>query len=146
MISNTDYIIVYHKTTENHEDIWTSYVYEKVWCFDNKNSTIKDGYENSNKLHIRIPYDKNPSANIRHFDFGDIVVKFKPGLTVAQVNELKVKELDQLELINFVNTAEAISDFDINIQGYKNAYDVYCITSVKNNIFGRQKHIHLEAR
>ena len=94
-------------------EVWTRYNYDNVWFFGGKGACIDKGYDNANDVQIRIPYDTNSELNIENFDIGDILVK---------------------------------GDLDFNIetqQDITDDYEVYNITSIKNNNFGLNQHIHI---
>lgn len=115
MITNSG-LTIYHNSgldVATHFEVWTRYNYNKVWFFGGKGAGIDKGYENANDVQIRIPYDENNNLNIENFKIGDIIVK-------------------------------GLLDFDIETQqDIANTYEVYNITSIKNNDFGINKHIHL---
>ena len=66
MITNGS-ITYYHK--KRH--IWNRYVFEDVWHFGGKGSSINKGYENANDVNIRIPMEYVEDKNI--FTIGDII-------------------------------------------------------------------------
>lgn len=115
MITNSA-LTIYHKSgldVATHLEVWTRYNYDNVWFFGGKGAGIDRGYENANDVQVRIPYDKNANLNIENFKIGDIIVK-------------------------------GLLDFDIDTQqDLGEDYEIYNITSIKNNNFGINKHIHI---
>ena len=74
---------------------------------------VRYNYDNANDVQIRIPYEKNENLNIENFKIGDIIVK-------------------------------GIIDVDIERQqDLDNNYEIYNITSIRNNDFGNNKHIYI---
>lgn len=115
MITNGP-LTIYHKSgldVVTRLEVWTRYNYDNVWFFGGKGAGIDKGYDNANDAQVRIPYDKNPELNIENFKIGDIIVK---------------------------------GDLDLDIETQQDLgqnYEIYNITSMKNNDFGINKHIHL---
>lgn len=115
MITNGP-LTIYHKSgldVVTRLEVWTRYNYDNVWFFGGKGAGIDKGYDNANDVQIRIPYDKNPELNIENFKIGDIIVK---------------------------------GDLDLDIETQQDLgqnYEIYNITSMRNNNFGISKHIHL---
>lgn len=115
MITNSE-LTVYHKSgldVVNHLEVWTRYNYDNVWFFGGKGAGIDKGYENANDVQIRIAYENEPNLNINNFKIGDILVKGHLDIDI-----------------------ETQQDLGTN-------YEIYNITSIKNNNFGINKHIHL---
>ena len=57
MITNGS-ITYYHKTLDNNKlPVWNRYVFESVWHFGGKGSSINKGYENANDVNIRVPME-----------------------------------------------------------------------------------------
>ena len=106
-------LTVYHKVVRNHEDTWEKHSYKNIWWFGGKGSSLNKGYENANDVQIRIPYDLNPSLDYNNFAIEDILVQGEYEDIVSE-NDLK----------------------DLNIPYYN-------ITSLNNNVFGNNKHIHI---
>ena len=106
-------LTVYHKTIQNREDKWIKYNYDKVWFFGGKGSSLNKGFAEANDVQIRIPYDLNPTLDINNFGIGDILVQGKYE-DIVRENDLT----------------------DLNIPYYN-------ITSLNNNTFGNNKHIHI---
>ena len=113
MITNTS-ITIYHKGLDNTTKLetWTRYNYDNVWYFDTENSNMNKGYDNANRVNIRIPYEKNKDLNISNFKKGDIIVK----------GHLDIK----------IETQQDLS-----------GYEIYNITTINNNTFGKRQHIHI---
>ena len=106
-------LTVYHKVEIDHDYKLVRYFYENIWWFGGKGASLNKGYENANDVQIRIPYDLNPSLNYNNFGIGDILVQGEYEDIVSE-NDLK----------------------DLNIPYYN-------ITSLNNNVFGNNKHIHI---
>ena len=71
MITNGS-ITYYHKTLDNNKlPIWNRYVFENVWYFGGKGSSINKGYENANDVNIRIPMEYVDNKDL--FTIGDII-------------------------------------------------------------------------
>lgn len=65
-------ITYYHKGMDaNRLTTWTRYIFEDVWVFGGKGSSINKGYENANDVNVRIPLEDVQDASI--FDLGDII-------------------------------------------------------------------------
>lgn len=115
MITNSS-LTIYHKAgldVATRLEEWNRYNYDNVWFFGGKGAGIDKGYENANDVQIRIPYEKNEGLDIQNFSIGDIIVKGN-------------------------------IDIDINRQqDLSGDYEIYNITSIKNNNFGINQHIHL---
>lgn len=115
MITNSA-LTVYHKSgldITTRFEVWTRHNYDNVWFFGGKGAGIDKGYDNANDVQIRIPYEKNQSLDISNFKIGDILVKGNLDLDI-----------------------ETQQDLGTN-------YEIYNITSIKNNNFGINQHIHL---
>ena len=109
-------LTVYHKVEIDHDYKWVRYFYKNIWWFGGKGSSLNKGYENANDVQIRIPYDLNPSLDYNNFGIGDILVQGEYEDIVSE-NDLK----------------------DLNIPYYN-------ITSLNNNTFGNNKHIHISGK
>ena len=109
-------LTVYHKVVKNHEDTLEKHFYKNIWWFGGKGSSLNKGYENANDVQIRIPYDLNSSLDYNNFGIGDILVQGEYEDIVSE-NDLK----------------------DLNIPYYN-------ITSLNNNVFGNNKHIHVSGK
>lgn len=115
MIINSG-LTIYHKAgldVATHFEKWVRYNYDNVWFFGGKGAGIDKGYDNANDVQVRIPYKKNDDLDIQNFAIGDIIVK-------GIVND----------------DIERQQDLSKN-------YEIYNITSIKNNNFGINKHIHI---
>ena len=77
MITNGS-ITYYHK--KRH--IWNRYVFEDVWHFGGKSSSINKGYENANDVNIRIPMEYVEDKNI--FTIGDIIAINVTSITINE--------------------------------------------------------------
>lgn len=109
-------LTVYHKVENNRDYKWETHYYEKIWWFGGKGASLNKGYENANDVQIRIPYDLNQDLDYNNFGIGDILVQGKYEDIVSE-NDLK----------------------DLNIPYYN-------ITSLNNNVFGNNKHIHVSGK
>ena len=109
-------LTVYHKVEIGHDYKWVRYFYESIWWFGGKGASLNKGYENANDVQIRIPYDLNSSLDYNNFGIGDILVQGEYEDIVSE-NDLK----------------------DLNIPYYN-------ITSLNNNVFGNNKHIHISGK
>ena len=109
-------LTVYHKVVKNREDTWEKHFYKNIWWFGCKGASLNKGYENANDVQIRIPYDLNSSLDYNNFGIGDILVQGEYEDIVSE-NDLK----------------------DLNIPYYN-------ITSLNNNVFGNNKHIHISGK
>ena len=114
MITNSK-LTIYHKgfNKQTMLETWQRFNYDNVWIFGGKGAIINKGYEDSDNITIRIPYDKN--LNIENFSIGDIIVPEKVTLNITSQQDLS-------------------------------SYDVYNITSIINNNFGNNKHIHIKGK
>lgn len=109
-------LTVYHKVEYNHDYKWKTHYYENIWWFGGKGASLNKGYDNANDVQIRIYYDLNPNLDYNNFGIGDILVQGKYEDIVSE-NDLK----------------------DLNIPYYN-------ITSLNNNVFGNNKHIHVSGK
>lgn len=111
MLTNTP-ITIYHKTLDlvTRLEKWTRYNYEHCWWFDTKGTSINKGYDHTNNVDVRIPYNLNENARTGIFTIGDIICKG-----------------------NIQNDITSQSDLD----------EPYNITSINDNDFGAEPHIHL---
>lgn len=119
MLTNSS-LTVYHKgyNEETRLETWTRYNYEKVWFFGGKGAGIDKGYENANDVQIRIPLLNSDTLN---WDYSIDIGNFSIGDIVVKGT-----------LNQDIQTQQDLSD-----------YQVYNITSIKNNNFGKNPHIHL---
>ena len=109
-------LTVYHKVEIDHDYKWVRYFYKYIWWFGGKGTSTNKGYDNANDVQIRIPYDLNSSLDYNNFGIGDILVQGEYEDIVSE-NDLK----------------------DLNIPYYN-------ITSLNNNVFGNNKHIHVSGK
>lgn len=112
MITNSK-ITIYHKTFNKdlRTEVWERTNYDNVWYFNKNNASVQVGYDEANKVEIRIPYDKN-AVDMEKIHIGDIIVKGHVDLDIEM----------QKDLIN---------------------YEIHNITSISNNNFGNNPHLHL---
>lgn len=114
MITNSK-VTIYHMSgydISTNIEQWTRYNYDKVWFFGGKGAVINKGYNDTNKVEIRIPYGQNADLDIQNFSVGDIIVQGKITIDITKQQDLK-------------------------------NYNIFNITSITNNTFGNNQHIHL---
>ena len=74
MITNSS-VTIYHlgfdETTRL--ETWTRYNYKNAWIFKSESASVNKGYNDTNRIEIRLPYSKN-DLNINNFAIGDIIV------------------------------------------------------------------------
>ena len=100
MITNGS-ITYYHKTLNNNKlPIWNKYVFESVWHFGGKGSSINKGYENANDVDIRIPMEYVSDTSI--FQIGDIIAIGEQG-NITKQSDLNGKEYYNVTSININN-------------------------------------------
>ena len=111
MITNNS-ITIYHCALDETTRIetWTRYNYKEAWVFESKGASVNKGYNDTNKIEIRLPYSQD--LDINNFAIGDIIV----------VGTLTANITQQQDLSNEI---------------------IYNITSINNNNFGTQPHIHI---
>ena len=104
MITNNK--ITYYKKSwnENRIEIWTKYVFDDVWVFGGKGSSINKGYDNANDVNVRIPMELVKNTDL--FKIGDIVA------IGIQGNITKQSDLKGIEFYNI--TSININDFGNN--------------------------------
>lgn len=104
MITNKT-ISYYHKTLdENKLEQWTKTVFDDVWAFGGKGSSINKGYENANDVNVRIPMEYVNDTSI--FAIGDII---------AIGNQPDIERQSDLKGIEYYNvTSININDFGHN--------------------------------
>lgn len=104
MITNKT-ISYYHKTLgENKLEQWTKTVFDDVWAFGGKGSSINKGYENANDVNVRIPMEYVNDTSI--FAIGDII---------AIGNQPDIERQSDLQGIEYYNvTSININDFGHN--------------------------------
>ena len=113
MICNSK-LTIYHQDgldVATHLEKWRRFNYDNVWFFGGKGASLNKGYDNTNDVEIRLPYDLN-ELDINNFSIGDIIVQGELTQDIATQQDLK-------------------------------NYQVYNITSIKNNNFGNSEHIHI---
>ena len=113
MITNSS-LTIYHKTLDDNTRLekYVRYNYSKVWYFDSQVAKVSQGYNDANKVQIRIPYKLNDNLNASNFAQGDIIVKGTLQTDITNQEDLK-------------------------------GYEIYNISSINNNNFGNNPHIHL---
>ena len=112
MITNSSVTIYHYGFNETTRlESWTRYNYENAWIFRSEGASVNKGYNDTNRIEIRLPYSAN-ELDISNFAKGDIIV----------VGTLTENITSQQDLSN---------------------YEIYNITSIKNNNFGIRKHIHI---
>ena len=102
MITNKK-ITYYHKVLNNTTKLyeWSRVVFNDVWLFGGKGSSINKGYENANDVDVRIPMEYVQDTSI--FQIGDIIALGE------QSNITKQSDLNGLEYYNV--TSRNINDF-----------------------------------
>lgn len=113
MICNSK-LTIYHQNgldETTHLEKWERFNYDNVWFFCEEKASLNKGYDDANKVEIRIPYNVN-NLDVNKFKKGDIIVQGELTLDIATQQDLK-------------------------------NYQIYNITSIKNNNFGNNRHIHL---
>ena len=100
MITNKA-ITYYHKTlNENKLEQWTKTVFENVWVFGGKGSSINKGYDNANDVNVRIPMELVENTDL--FKIGDIVAVGIQG-NITKQSDLKGIEFYNITSININN-------------------------------------------
>lgn len=100
MITNKA-ITYYHKTlNENKLEQWTKTVFENVWVFGGKGSSINKGYDNANDVNVRIPMELVENTDL--FKIGDIVAIGIQG-NITKQSDLKGIEFYNITSININN-------------------------------------------
>lgn len=66
MIANQGIITICHKgiDPQTRLETWTKYYYNDCWWFEVDGSATHDGYQYSNRVEVRIPYQTNEDAQI----------------------------------------------------------------------------------
>lgn len=118
MITNGS-VTIFHKGIDETTrlETWTKYDYKDTWFFGGRGAGINKGYDNANDFNCRLPYDSNDNLNIGNFAIGDIVVQ-----------------------------GTLPYNFEIETQQDLKDYQVYNITSITDNNFGHNPHIHIGGR
>ena len=101
MITNKK-ITIYHKDIDEITRLekWIRYNYSYVWWYESQSAKVNKGYNNENKLQIRIPYDKNVDLNINNFAKGDIIVKGTLETDIETQDDLKEYQIYNIKSIN----------------------------------------------
>ena len=118
MICNSS-LTIYHKGFDdiNKVETWERFNYKEVWFFGGKGAGINKGYDNANDVNVRLPYDKNESLNIKNIIIGDVIVQGTLDIDIDDPSDLS-----------------------------KQGYETYTITSINNNNFVENPHIHIGGR
>lgn len=105
MITNKT-ITYYHKTLNKISMLeeWTKTIFDNVWVFSGKGSSINKGYENANDIDVRIPMEYVENTSIFHI--GDIIA------IGSQENITKQSDLLGKEFYNV--TSINVNDFGNN--------------------------------
>ena len=105
MITNNK-ITYYQKRLDNNSKIekWTRYVFDNVWAFGGKGSSLYKGYIDANDVDIRIPMKYVEDKKL--FKVGDIIVIGEHG------NIEKQSDLANVEFYNIKSIS--INDFGNN--------------------------------
>ena len=105
MITNKT-ITYYHQTLNKTTRLpeWKKTIFNKVWLFGGKGSSINKGYENANDVNVRIPMEYITDITI--FTIGDIIAV---GL---QDDITKQSDLQDVEFYNV--TSINVNDFGNN--------------------------------
>ena len=70
-------VTIYHLTgldKTTRLEVWQRYNYSKAWYFEDESASINNGYNNTDKVQIRLPYSENTSLDFSNFAKGDIIV------------------------------------------------------------------------
>jgi len=104
MITNK-IITYYHKTLDKDKlPVWNRYIFNKVWIFGGKGSSLNKGYENANNVNVRIPIEYIKSKDI--FAIGDIIAIGKRA-DISKQSDLEGTEFYNVTSIN-------VNDFGYN--------------------------------
>ena len=105
MITNKT-ITYYHKVLNNttHLEEWSKVVFDDVWVFGGKGTSINKGYENANDVNVRIPMEIVQDTSV--FKIGDIIAIGQQEAITKQ-SDLNGKEFYNVTSIN-------INDFGNN--------------------------------
>ena len=98
----TNQAVTYFKKglDSNKLETWTRYVFDDVWLFGGKGSSINKGYENANDVNVRIPMEYVEDSSI--FTIGDIIaVGIQEAIT--KQTDLNGKEFYNVTSININN-------------------------------------------
>lgn len=100
MITNNS-ITYYHKELNNNKIYtWGKTIFESVWVFGGKGSSINKGYENANDVNVRIPMDIVEDTSI--FKVGDIIAIGIQG-NIEKQSDLNGKEFYNVTSVNINN-------------------------------------------
>lgn len=100
MITNSTMTYYKKGIDENKLTKWDRYVFNDVWFFGGKGSSINKGYENANDVNIRIPMQY--VENTEMFAIGDIVAKGEQEQINSQ-SDLEGTEFYNVTSININN-------------------------------------------
>lgn len=104
MITNNS-ITYYHKELGNDKlETWTKTIFDNVWVFGGKGSSVNKGYENANDIDVRIPIDIVENTNI--FQIGDIIA-------IGRQNDI-TKQIDLKEIEFYNVTSVTVNNFGNN--------------------------------
>lgn len=97
MVSNSN-ITIYHKVLDEETKIekWIRYNYNNVWCFKSRNANVDKGYNNADRIEVRISYELSP--NIQDFARGDIII-----VDDLQLDITRQQDLDGFEIYNIIS-------------------------------------------
>ena len=85
MITNNTITYYKKELDANKLPIWIKYVFDKVWSFGGKGSSINKGYEKANDVDVRIPLANFPTAFV----------------SVKVLNQKPVYEIDKMQVKDF---------------------------------------------
>ena len=103
MITNNS-ITYYHKVLDERRlEKWIKYVFEKVWAFGGKGSSINAGYQNANDINVRIPIEE--AKNHGYFNIGDIIaIGIQPDIAKqSDLNGVEYYNVTSVNINNFGN-------------------------------------------
>lgn len=98
-------ITVYHYNgldVNTHLEKWARYNYKEAWFFDRREANANKGYDDANKVEVRLPYFKNENLNISNFKIGDIIVK---GTLANDINTQQ--DLAGYQIFNIISITDA---------------------------------------
>lgn len=87
MISNSN-LTIFHKKINKEKLIeeWEKYNFNNCWVFESKNASVDNGYKDSNKIEVRMPYNEEIINIIK---IGDIIVPKKINYDIKRQQDLK---------------------------------------------------------
>lgn len=148
MITNSD-MTLYHKTLDENTRLekWIRFYIENVWWYGGKGVSTQKGYENANDVQIRIPYGINYIVDVDN----SLIEKNSKGnmltgrLTIKLSDDKSAEttlDITKFEVGDIIVKGKISHDIELqsDLSDYK---DVYNITSISNNTFGNNPHIHL---